>query len=193
VRLIVALAVLAATSCGGSDSSPEEAAADLSRFTLAPGEVPDGLRPDQEATGPIGSLREVLPPSSDAPQLPPLAKEVRHGFAGGYDAVYRGDALSLTSTAIQFSEPEQAAGFLAFLREVQAETITPGASELLEAPTLGEGYGWHRVVPGGETSGCSWRREGLVLTLTLAGPLGSAPAERALELARSLNDRLAVG
>jgi hypothetical protein len=192
----LAAALVLLVSCGGSDRAPSEQEAEsLADLTLLPDEAPPGLEPDEEATGPIGSLRDVLPPRSDAPQLPPLAKAVRRAFLGGYDAVYAGTeeegAASLTSTVLRFSESEHASAFLTYLRDVQSEAVTVGSSELLEAPGLGEeGYRWHGQAPGGETSGCVWRRGELVLTLTLGGPLGRAPADRAFELARGLDARL---
>lgn len=192
----LAVALLLPVSCGGPDPAPSQQEAEsLADLTLLPDEAPAPLEPDEEATGPIGSLRQVLPPRSDAPQLPALAKAVRRAFLGGYDAVYAGTEeegpASLTSTVLRFSESAHASAFLAYLRDVKSEAVTVGSSELLEAPGLGEeGYGWHGQAPGGETSGCVWRRGELVLTLTLGGPLGRAPAERAFELARGLDARL---
>lgn len=192
----LAAALFLLVSCGGSDETPSAREAEsLAGFTLRPEEAPAGLEPDEAATGPIESLRDVLPPRSDAPQLPPLAKSVRRAFLGGYDAVFAGTEedgpTSLASSALRFSEAAHAAAFLTYLRDIQSEAVTVGSSELLETPNLGEeGYGWHGQAPGGETSGCSWRRGDLVLTLTLGGPLGRAPAERAIELARGLDARL---
>jgi hypothetical protein len=183
-------------ACGGSDRTPaEQEAESLAGLTLRPDAVPDALEPDEEATGPIGSLRDVLPPRSDAPQLPPLAKSVRRAFLSGYDAVYAGTEedgpTSLTSSVLRFSEATHASAFLTYLRDVQSEAVMVGSSELLEAPGLGEeGYGWHGQAPGGETSGSVWRRGELVFTLTLGGGLGDVPAERALELARDLDASL---
>jgi hypothetical protein len=63
--------------------------------------------------------------------------------------------------------------------------------ELVETPGLGEeGYGWHRAAPGAETSGCSWRRDDLVLTLTLGGSAGDASPGVAIELAGTVDARL---
>jgi hypothetical protein len=120
-------------------------------------------------------------------------------FLGGYEAVYRGSSdqgpTSASSSALRFAAPETADSFLDYLREAQAGEVTVGSSrediQLLDTPNLGEeGYGWHRLAPGGETSGCSWRRGDLVLTLTLGGPVGRAPSAAAIELSRAVDSRL---
>lgn len=187
------LALLMAASCGGSSETPtEEQGSELSRLALQPDEVPDGLELDEDASGAMESLRDVLPPQADAPQLPPLAKEVRRAFLAGYDALYRDEQgeTEVTSSVIRFADAGSATAFLSYLRDVQAEAITAGSSEVIETPGLGdEGYGFHRSAPGAETSGCSWRRADLVFTITLSSTLGQAPAERALDLARLLDER----
>jgi hypothetical protein len=198
--LALALALLAAVSCGGSsgDTSDEEGET-LADLALRPDEVPEGLDLDDDASGPMASLRDVLPPETAAPHLPDLAKEARRSFVAGYDAVYRAQdqqgLAEVTSSVIRFAEADQASTFLAYLREIQTSEVTVGSSradvEQLDTPALGEeGYGWHRSAPGGESAGCSWRREDLVFTLTLSGPLGGAPADRAVELAGRLDGRL---
>jgi hypothetical protein len=199
VRALVLSLTVALAACGGPDEpSGRGAGSDLADVPLRAAEAPEGLERG-DAGGPIGSLREVLPPQSAVPQLPVLAKEIRQGFLGGYEAVYRGSPeegpASAVSSALRFADPETAARFLEYLRELQTGETTVGSSrqdiELLEAPNLGdEGYSWHRVAPGGETSGCSWRRGDLVLTLTIAGPVGRAAAAPALELARTVDSRL---
>jgi hypothetical protein len=198
--LALAFALLAAASCGGSIDGPADGEGEaLADLALRPDEVPEGLEPDDEASGPMASLRDVLPPETAAPHLPALAKEARRSFVAGYDAVYRSEdqqgPAEMTSSVIRFAEADQASTFLAYLREIQTSEVTVGSSradvDLLETPALGEeGYGWHRSAPGGESSGCSWRRGDLVFTLTISGPLGGAPAERAVELAGRLDDRL---
>ena len=127
-----------------------------------------------------------------------LPKVIRRSFVGGYDARYVGTGedgpTSLTSSVLRFSDDTGAGGFLEYLREIQSQTSTRevGTVELLEAPGLGEeGYAWHRAAPGVETSGCSWRRGDLVLTLTLGGPAGRAAPATALELAGTVDARLA--
>ncbi|MGH2692034.1 MAG: hypothetical protein ACRDHM_05980 [Actinomycetota bacterium] len=197
--LALSLTLLAVASCGGPDQPGQGPGPDLADLPLRSDEVPAGLRLDSGTSGPIDSLRDVLPPLSAVPQLPPLTKEMHRGFLGGYHAVYQGSPdegpTSASSSALRFADPEIAARFLEYLREVQAGEITVGSSrediQLLDTPNLGEeGYGWHRVAPGGETSGCSWRRGDLVLTLTLGGPVGRAPAAAALELSRAVDSRL---
>ena len=200
MRALALSLTVALAACGGPDEPLAGGpGSDLAEVPLRPAEAPGGLDADEEAGGPIGSLREVLPPRSAAPQLLPLAKEVRRGFLGGYETLYRGSPeegpTRVASSALRFADPETAARFLDYLREVQTGETTVGSSrqdiELLEAPNLGdEGYGWHRVAPGGETSGCSWRRGDLVLTLTLGGPVGRAAAATTLELARTVDSRL---
>lgn len=189
------LVLLLAISCGGSTAdSPQQASDELADLALRPDETPEGLSLDEEVSGPIDLLREVLPPPSDAPQLPPLAKPVRRGFLGGYETVYGGGEATVThiaSSVLRFSEAAHAAAFLTYLREIQTDALSVGASEIVETPGLGEeGYGWHRSAPGGETSGSSWRRGDLVFNLTLAGRLGEAAAARAVELARLIDQRL---
>jgi len=200
VRALALSLTVALAACGGPDEpSGGGPGADLADVPLRPAEAPGDLEPDEEAGGPIDSLREVLPPRSAAPQLPPLPMDVRQGFLGGFETLYRGSPeqgpTRAASSALRFADPETAARFLEYLREVQTGETTVGSSrqdiELLEAPNLGdEGYGWHRATPGGETSGCSWHRGDLVLTLTMAGPVGRAAAATALELARTVDSRL---
>ena len=196
--LVLSLA-LAISACGGSDGDgPQEAASELADLALRPDEAPGGLELDEETSGPRVFLRDVLPPESDSPHFPLVPKAVRRAFRGGYDARYVGTEqegpTSLASSVLRFADAENAAAFLDYLREVQSARSTRqvGAIELLEAPGLGEeGYAWHRVVPGAETSGCSWRRGDLVLTLTLTGPLGQAPPDSTTELAGTVDARLA--
>ncbi len=201
MRRTLALSLMAVlTACGGSveNGSPQDVASELADVALRPEEAPEGLELDEEASGARAFLRDVLPPESDSPELPLLAKMVRRAFAGGYDARYVGTGedgpTSLASSVLQFSDAVNATAFLDYLRAVQSLTSTRGvgSSELVETPGLGEeGYGWHRVAPGAESSGCSWRRGDLVLTLTLGGPPGHAPAAAAIELGRTVDSRLA--
>ena len=190
-------ALLAAAGCGGSEQPEDGRAADeLARFVLSEDEAPPGL--ELEGRSRIGSLRDVLPPTTAAPQLAPLPTELRGAFEDGYEAVYAGEAgsgpTSVISSVLRFSDDASAEGFLDYLREAQSVPISPrapGSLELVEAPTLGDGgHAWHSTAPGGETSGCSWRRGNLVLTLTLGGPVGSAPSSLATELGRSIDSRL---
>ena len=192
--LLLATVVVAAASCGGSSESPaEEEGNELARLTLQSEDVPDGMELDEDSTGPMGSVREVLPPATDVPHLPRLAKEARRSFIAGYDAVYRAETqeapAEVSSSVVRFGDATSAGAFLDYLQEVQTSEITVGSSraqiEEVAAPSLGEeGYAFHRSTPGGETSGCSWRLGELVFTLTLSGSLGEASVERALELGR---------
>ena len=201
MRRALALSLVATllTACGGSEGGPpDDATSELADLALRPEEAPAGLELDQDASGSRAFLRDVLPPRSSSPALPLLPKVVRRAFAGGYDARYRGTGqdgpTSLASSVLRFTDAENAATFLGYLREVQSLTSTRevGSVELLETPGLGEeGYGWHREAPGAETSGCSWRRGVLVLTLTLGGPLGRAGPDAAIELAGTVDARLA--
>lgn len=190
------VAIFLVTSCGG-DSGQDQAddGSGLADLVLHADEAPTGSRLDEDASGAIESLREVLPPRSDAPELPPLARSARRGFVVGYDVVYHGTPESglgeVVSSVVRFADASQATAFLGYLRMAQTQAISVGISESVETPSLGEeGYGWHRTVPGGETSGCSWRQGELVFTLTLSGRLGKAPAELASELARTIDQRL---
>jgi hypothetical protein len=196
--LCLALALLA-TACGGSEGeTPGDAGSPLAELALRPDEAPSGLELDEASSGEMGSIQEVLPSRSDVPQLQPLPKTIRRSFAGGYDVRYVGRGqdgpTSLTSSVLRFSDAVNAEAFLDYLQEVQSQTGTRevGTVELVETPGLGEeGYGWHRAAPGAETSGCSWRRGDLVLTLTLGGPAGHASPETAIDLAGTVDARLA--
>lgn len=192
-----ALVLLVAAACGGPDGAGDgQGESELSGLVLTEEEAPDGL--ELRAEGAIASLREVLPPTMAAPQLPPVPTEVRRAFEDGWEAAYAGGSGSgpgsATSSVFRFSDEANAGRFLEYLREAQSVPLSPrapGSFELVEAPTLGdEGYAWHRPAPGGETSGCSWRRGNLVLTLTLGGPVGAAPSAAVLELGRLIDSRL---
>ena len=202
MRRAVALSLLAGAlvACGGPDGggSSADGGSELADLALRPEEAPEGLELDEDASGERALLRDVLPPESSSPHLPPLAKPVRRAFEGGYDARYVGTGqagpTSLASSALRFADADSATAFLDYLRQVHSlrSTREVGSVELVETPGLGEeGYGWHRRVPGAETSGCSWRRGELVLTLTLGGPLGRAGPEAAIELAGTVDARLA--
>lgn len=195
--LCLAVALLTA-ACGGPEGGDSsEPGSPLAHLALRPEDAPSGMELDEEASGEMGSFQEVLPPRSDVPQVQPLPKTVRRSFVGGYDARYRGmgqgGPTSLTSSVLRFSDAANAEVFLDYLQAVQSRTGTRevGTVTLVETPGLGEeGYGWHRAVPGAETSGCSWRRGDLVLTLTLGGPAGHASPEAAIDLAGTVDARL---
>lgn len=190
--LAVSISILLLAGCGGPEPDGS-GRSELEGFTLRPDEAPQGL--ELASQGPIESFREVLPPRTAAPQLPPLGTEVRRAFLGGYEAVYRGRQGGLSSAAssvLRFSDAGAAAAFLEHLRGIQAAEVAVGSSrmdtELLEAPAIGDqAYAWHRVTPGAETSGCSWQHDDLVLTITLGGAIGHAPAAASLDLARTVD------
>jgi hypothetical protein len=196
MRPLACALVLLLTSCGGDESVDRQGAGELAGFVLREDEAPPGL--ELEARNRIESLRDVLPPTAAAPQLPPLPTELRRAFEDGYEAAYAGGSdeglSSGVSSVLRFSDQGNAGLFLDYLRDAQSAPLSPrapGSIELVEAPTLGdEGYAWHSLAPGGETSGCSWRRGDLVLTLTLSGTVGSAPSAATLELGRSIDSRL---
>jgi hypothetical protein len=200
LALILAFALpLLAVSCGDGDGEDNgDSGSPLADLALRQDEAPAGLDLDEDASGEMESLQDVLPPSNDVPQVQPLPKPVRRAFEAGYDARYadtgQDGPTSLSSSVLRFTDAGNADAFLDYLREVQSRTGTRevGSVELLEAPGLGEeGYAWHRAVPGAETSGCSWRRGDLVLTLTLGGPAGRAAPATALDLAGTVDSRLA--
>ena len=201
-RAAVALA-LVAVACGGPEEPPQrETESELARLTLRPEHLPDGLELDEDASGPVSSIRGVLPPPTDAPGLTPLGRATRRAFVSGFKARYvgtgEGTPASVASSAVRFADEAHAATFLDYLRAVQLAPVPGRTSESpaeVPAPGLGEeGYAWHRESIGGETAGCSWRDGDLVLTLTLGGPLGTASAAEALELAQLVGaDRAAAG
>jgi len=196
--LRLALALLFLAACGGSaGEGSDDSGSPLADLALRPDEAPAGMELDEDASGQLTFFRDVLPPQSDIPQVEPVPKSVRRSFLGGYHARYVGDeeseGRSLSSSVLQFTDPANAASFLDYLREVQSQTSTRevGTVEILETPGLGEeGYGWHRAAPGAETSGCSWRRGDLVVTLTLGGSAGEASPEMANDLAGTVDARL---
>ena len=196
----------ALVACDG-DTGPtpaQERAESLEDVPLREDEAPDGLTPDEEASGPLGSFRELLPPQRAVPSLPQAPREITRGFEAGFQAVYRADdpggegVSSASSSAVRFSGADVAGRFVGFLRGVQEATVRtegrehlPEAGAIVEAPGLGEeGYGWHRAVPGGETAGYIWRRGDLVVTVSLGGTIGSASTGAALQLARTIDGRL---
>jgi hypothetical protein len=197
-KLALATLLLTAVSCGGSPDPTEERGSELADLTLRDHDAPAGMELDEDSSGPMGSVRDVLPPATDVPHLPRLAKEARRSFEAGYDAVYRAETqeapAEVSSSVVRFGDATSAGAFLDYLHEVQTSEVTVGSSraqiEEVAAPSMGEeGYAFHRSTPGGETSGCSWRRGELVFTLTLTGSLGEASAERALELGRLVDER----
>lgn len=187
-------------ACAGGDGGTteerrEEAASALEDVPLREDEAPDGLERSDRGTGPIRSLREILPPRSAFPNLPPVPAAVTRGFRGGYQVVYsrssgEGGPSSAASSAIRFSEEGAASAFVAYLRQVQ---VGAGRGpERMEVPAAGlgeEGFGWHLEEPLSESSTVVWRSGDLVLTVSLGGPIGSASPELALALARRMEGR----
>jgi hypothetical protein len=199
-------AVLALPTLAGCDrdepASPgerrEEAASALEGVPLQENEVSRGLEPNEDGTGPIDSLRDVLPPRSTFPNLPPLPVQLSEAFRGGFETVYlrgeeeAGEPASAASSAIRFSDEDAASSFVSYLREVQ---VGAGRGpERTEIPVSGlgdEAFGWHQEEPLGEASTVVWRAGNLVLTVSVGGSIGSASPERALGLARTVHGRVA--
>jgi hypothetical protein len=189
------------SACAGDERATpterrEEAASILEDVPLREDEAPDGLEPSDRGTGPIESLREVLPPRSLFPNLPPIPVALARAFDGGFEVVYvraggREGPASAASSAIRFADEGEASGFLSYFREVQ---VGAGRGpERTEFPVTGlgdEGFGWHQEEPLAESSTVVWRSGSLILTVTLSGPTGAATPERALSLARRMDARL---
>ena len=173
---------------GGSD---HEGSA-LSSVPLRSGEAPQGLRLDPGGTGPIGVLREILPPRARFPNLRPVPDRIREAFRDGFERAFAdpsGDRAA-TSSAVRFADPLSAAAFLAYLHELPVGGNATAAEDVDAAGLGEEGYGWNIEVPESESSGFGWRSGDLVLTLSLAGPIGDAGPEAALELAERIDGRL---
>jgi hypothetical protein len=199
--LLLVPAVLAVPACGDGPSSPgerrQEAASVLEDVPLQEDEVPGRLEPTEEGTGPIGSLREVLPPRSALPNRPPLPAPLSESFRGGFETVYargeegQGGPASASSSAIRFSDPGTASSFVAYLREVQVGAGRGPARVDVPVGDLGdEAFGWHLEEPLGEASTIVWRTGDLVLTVSMGGPIETATPERALGLAQTMHRRL---
>jgi hypothetical protein len=174
----------------------EEAASTLEDVPLREDEAPDGLEPSDRGTGPIESLRALLPPRSLFPNLPPIPVVLARAFEGGFQVVYvpaggeEGPA-SAASSAIRFADGKAASGFRSYFREVQVGAGRgPERTEFSVTGLGDEGSGWHQQEPLAESSTVVWRSGNLVLTVTLSGPIGSATPERALALARRMDARL---
>jgi hypothetical protein len=198
--LIVAGLALAGCEQDASETPVErreEEASVLEGVPLREGEVPEGLEPSEEGTGPIGSLREVLPPRSALPNRAPIPGQIALAFRGGFETVYvrggqeGGGAASAASSAIRFSTEDRAAGFLAYLRDVQVgSTRGPARTEVPVSGVGEEAFGWHTQEPLGESSTVVWRDDDLILTVSVGGSIGSATPERAAALARTVDRRV---
>jgi hypothetical protein len=205
VRLAAAAALILGVLLPGCDRDApetpverrEEEASELEGVPLREGEVPEGLEPSGEGTGPIGSLREVLPPRSALPNRPPIPGQIVLAFRGGFETVYvrggegGGGTASAASSAIRFSTEDRAAAFMAYLREVQVGSARgPARTEVPVSGVGEEAFGWHTQEPLGESSTMVWRTGDLVLTVSVGGSIGSATPERAAALARTVHRRV---
>jgi hypothetical protein len=194
---VVAVVLVLGPSCdsGGpsADGERDGGASALSSVPLRAAEAPRGLELDPAGTGPIDSLRQILPPRSHFPNLQPVPDRVRDAFRDGFERAFtdpKGEG-AVTSSAVRFADPVSAASFLSYLRGLPVGG-NAAAVEDVRAEGLGEeGYGWHLEVPESESSGYGWRAGDLVLTLSLAGPIGRAGQDAALALAARIDGRLA--
>jgi hypothetical protein len=203
-RIVAGMATVIAlfSACGGDEerATPterrEEAASALEDVPLREDEAPDGLEPSDRGTGPIESIREVLPPRSLFPNLPPTPVALARAFGGGFEVVYlraggEEGPTSAASSAIRFADGGAASGFTSYFREVQVGAgREPERTEFPVAGLGDEGFGWHQEEPLAESSTVVWRSASLVLTVTLSGPIGAATPDRALALARRMDARL---
>jgi hypothetical protein len=193
---VAATVVVLAASCdeggpSGAGGRDAEGSA-MSSVPLRPGEAPRGLRLDPEGTGPVGSLGEILPPRTRFPNLRPVPARIKEAFRDGFERAFvdpDGEGAA-TSSAVRFADPLSAAVFLTYLRELPVGGNASAAEDVPVAGLGEEGYGWHVEVPESESSGFGWRSGDLVLTLSLAGSLGEAGPETALELAERIDGRL---
>jgi hypothetical protein len=195
VTRAVALAVVLLTvSCDGPDGGPGPdeggGGSGLASVVLRQGEVPPGLEPGP--SGPIRSIRDVLPPRQRLPNLPPPPDGLREGFVEGFRRSFAGPGGGAAScTVIRMADATIASALVGYLEllPVGGQAATP---EEIPATGLGEeGYGWHLLVPEHESSGYVWRSGDLVASVTLSGPVGTAGAEASLPLAERVDGRLA--
>jgi hypothetical protein len=198
VLLLVVFGLL--VGCGDGGAAPraqrEEAASELEDVPLREEEVPESLETAEQATGPIASLREMLPPRMLLPNRPPLPGRLSDAFLGGYETVYTrargGGPASAASSVVRFQDAGSAESFLAFFQEVQVGAGRDIGREDVPISDLGDrAFGWHLTEPQAESSTLVWRRNDLVLTVTMSGPIGTAGVDRTLALARQVNGRLA--
>lgn len=192
-RAVALAVVLLMVSCDGPDGGPGPdeggGGSGLASVVLRHGEVPAGVEPG--SSGPIGSIREVLPPRQRLPNLPPLPDALREGFVEGFRRSYVGpDGGAASSTVVRMADAATASALVGYLRllPVGGQAATP---EEIPATGLGEeGYGWHLLVPENESSGYVWRSGDLVASVTLSGPVGTAGPEACLPLAERVDGRL---
>lgn len=188
------------SGCGDGEGTPqaqrEETASELEDVPLREDEVPEGLEAEEQATGPVDSLREVLPPRLLLPNRPPLPARLSDAFRGGFETVYGraggGGPASAASSVVRFQDASTAGSFLAFFQEVQVSAGRDIGREDVPISDLGDrAFGWHLTEPQAESSTLVWQRGDLVLTVTMAGPIGTAGVDRTLALARQVDGRLA--
>jgi hypothetical protein len=200
-------ALLLLSGCDGGEEAteggpPPERVAALAGVPLRPEEVPQGLRPEEDRSGPIRSLREVLPSREAVPNRPPVPGGLTGAFRDGYQAVYTADSgglgsppqgiTSAASTAVRFTYGSAAGRFLEYLREVQTGAGQTAEREELPAEGLGEaGFGWRHKVPFAESFGYVWRSGDVVISLTMDGAVGATDAEEVLALAARIDARTA--
>jgi hypothetical protein len=203
VLIAFLLAVLFLPGCdggGGPGDNPQPAGSALAGVPLRPDEVPGGLRLQEEGSGPVESLREVLPPREAVPNRQPLPGGMSQAFRDGYRTVFAGadgpgtssvqGLTSAASTAVRFADGSAAGRFLEYLREVQTGAGQTARREDLPAPGLGEvGFGWRHEVPFAESFGYVWRSGDVVLSVTVGGGVGATDSTEVLELAELVDAR----
>jgi hypothetical protein len=198
----LAFALMVAPACDSEETaSPterrEQTGSDLEAVPLQEDEVPQGLERSEAGTGPVGTLREFIPPRSALPNRAPLPPALATAFRGGFEIVYlRGEGVtggpaSVASGAIRFSGQEPASTFVEYFREVQVEAGRgPERTEVTVSGLGDEAFGWHLEEPFGESSAVVWRSGGLVLTVSVGGATGTADPGRASGLARIVDRRV---
>jgi hypothetical protein len=200
-RVALALVVLLAVGgCDGQEAGrgarAEDVGSELEDVPLREDEAPEGLEASEEGTGPISSIREVLPSRTSIPNLPPIPPTIRQGFEGGFEVLYlRAEGQigpsSVSSSAVRFGGEDAARAFLTYLREVQVGAGRGQERVEVTVSGLGDGaFGWHLEEPLAESSTVAWRTGDLVLTVTVAGRIGVADPERAVALARTVGGRV---
>ncbi|MGH2678388.1 MAG: hypothetical protein ACRDHB_08520 [Actinomycetota bacterium] len=188
------------SACGGDEQATpterrEEAASALEDAPLREDEAPDGLEPSDRGTGPIESVREILPPRQFS-NLTPIPVALARAFQGGFEVAYdraggEEGLASAASSAIRFADEGTASGFMSYFREVHVGAGRDPERAEFPVTWLGdEGFGWHQEEPLAESSTVVWRSGNLVRTVTLSGPIGAATPDRALALARRMEARL---
>jgi hypothetical protein len=184
------------------DGSPVDRGSALAGLPLRPDEAPEGLRLREDRSGPVDSLREVLPPREAVPNRRPVSGALAEAFRDGYQTVFAApDAggatppeglTSAASTAVRFADGSAAGRFLEYLREVQTGAGQTAGREEIPVQALGEGgFGWHHEVPFAESFGYVWRSGDLVLTVTVGGAIGATDASEVLDLAERVDGRAA--